>query len=90
MKLTIDTEAKTIKLEEEITLDQLTKELKKMFLDYKDYKIIPFEVKFHYYPTYVKPYIQTLDTIPRWDNTPDTLPSFPTVICRDVTNNATN
>lgn len=54
MKITIDTKAKTIKIEEEnVLLKDLFSFLKEMDIDLKEYSLVPFEKKIEYVPYYV-------------------------------------
>lgn len=67
MKITIDTKAKTIKIEEEnVLLKDLFSFLKEMDVDLKEYSLVPFEKKIEYVPYYVEKYIPTI-----------TYPSYP-------------
>lgn len=53
MKLTIDTVAKTISMEEAVTLDALTKLVKKLFPeDWKEWKLLSAERITYIYPQY--------------------------------------
>lgn len=51
MKLIIDTTLKTIQVEQSVSLDELSEEIKRMFPEsYKEYKLVPSDKIFPYYP----------------------------------------
>ena len=58
MKITIDTQAKTITVETAIKLGELTKELEKMLPDWQEYSIHTAPVRIEYIPyPQTEPYI---------------------------------
>ncbi len=82
MKITIDTTAKTIKVEESISFCELQKELKKLIGDaIKDYTLLPIETKINWIqnPVPVWPYY---NPPPLWIS-PITSPCVPpyTITC---------
>lgn len=57
MKLTIDTTAKTIKVEEQVSMGDLQAEIEKLLpKEWKEYQIIPHTIQLQSYPVYPATY----------------------------------
>ena len=68
MKITIDTTAKIITVEESVNIGDLIKELKKILPDYKEFTLVQKETIWQYYPYY--PIYQEQNPLqPTWDRT---------------------